>query len=135
MRARAASFCHTVDLRVDRFGAEVRVEAAAARGQEIRRDGAREVGIFLAEFIGRGFDAVDEFLAGGPQVRSARGSGVVTVAGRGGAGLKVFGLGEILPDKRRPDDLSTFIYKAAVGLLGKQHLTQAGDHAGINQPS
>ena len=67
----AARFCHPFDLRISGLGTEVRIQPAAARGQQVGRDSVGEAGILLAKFVGRSFYAIDEFLTGGAQVRSA----------------------------------------------------------------
>ena len=102
--------------------------------QQVGGNGPVIVRVVLAEFFHRRLHAVDQLLIGRAVVRSA-GSGriVAVVAGRRGARMEVFGLGEILADQRGADDLPVLRDQAAVGLVRKENLADAGDHAGINQ--
>ena len=117
------------DLELGRGRADVRVEPAARRGDQV--DGHRAL---AAQLLDAGLDPVDQGGAGRAEVGAAGGRGVVAVgAGGRGARVEVGRAGEVLADQRRADDGAVADQQAAAGLVGEEQAGEAGDGQRIGE--
>ncbi len=92
-------------------------------------------GAFRVLGVGRGcvvLHAVDQLLVRRAEIGAAGVGGVIAVSRRRSARMKVAGAGEWLSHDPRADDSAVAHDELAVGLVGEEHLRDAGDDQRIN---
>lgn len=116
-------------------GRNVWIESGAGRRHHVCRDLSPN-GAVLPDhpLYTIAYERVRQLAIGWTLVAPGRGGGVIAGPGSGWARMKVLGSAELLADQRAPDDLAAGLDKRTVRLPGKEHLGQAGHHAGIYQP-
>ena len=131
---------------------DLRIETRAGRGDRVDRhvgpgwepvlpavlgDALAHTGERLIDVLGGRVVllAVEQLRARRPEVRGAARQPVVPVACRRGPRVEVLGLGEALPDERRPDHLAVGVLdERPVGPLVERDLADAGDDERIGDP-
>ena len=74
-----------------------------------------------------------QFLRGRAEIGTRRSRGIISIACGRGTRLEVRGMREALSDQLRANDLSLFVSdETSIGSLGKEKLSQPGDHKRIN---
>src|ERR1700723_447842 len=92
---------------------DVRIETAARHSDHVCRQGPAIAGIFFVELVNRRFDAIDQFLIGGAEVRTSGSSPVVAIAaGPRWSRLKVPRLCKVLADQDGTNHLTIYRFEA-----------------------
>src|SRR5229473_6943052 len=124
---------HATHLVEGRRRADMGVEPAARRGDEVHRHGRRVAGISGPEGVDTALHGLDQVGVRRAQVRGSRGARVVAErAGRRGTAPEILRVVEGLADERRAHGLSVLDDQAAVRLMRKDELSDDRHERWIN---
>src|SRR5580704_12586588 len=129
----AAGMRHSGCLRSSGRRTDVRVQAAAGSGHEIRRKVAFKLRIVFAECRCICLYPISQLAVGRAEIGTAGCQSIVAIAGSRGPGVKVFGFGKRLADESRTYWLAVYCFQAAVSLVFEDELAKACDKAWIKQ--
>ena len=108
---------------------DVGIETGAGRGDQIYGHGM--AGVLLGQLVDGALDASHKGLVGLGQVGTARGSGIVAVAGGRWPGVEVLVRGEALGDQLGADDLAVLEDEASRSLVREDDAGNRGDNERI----